>query len=365
MQSREDYNEFLAVHVLNNEHCHSEINTLAQKPEFTNFLSGLLSLMSKPYPFNINANEYDPYLVREETIKNIRFVLRVKREGLEAEALEKLEAIELSLMDGYIRPFEMPKLPHPESLYYGQPTLPVNYQTTHNPDNIYAFFEKENLRRNVENVISLHVANNHKSLVVKPLPFTQTLSKTDLHDIAHAISRQAFKVNSQWINDILKTPSCFTADVSKKEFAQVLDAGRRSVECAGYYAAFALVHHAYTTEDMSKKENSSRVVQLSDLMYGMDGSDIYAVSGSIFKLGAFAKAPLSPEEIKAIPFAFGLWTGVSELIAHDDARHIPALAEKLEIAGFIAESDFLKQSLTSKPTVRKQSRKGKEDAPSL
>lgn len=33
MQSREDYNEFLAVYVLNNEHCESEINMLAQKPE--------------------------------------------------------------------------------------------------------------------------------------------------------------------------------------------------------------------------------------------------------------------------------------------------------------------------------------------
>lgn len=354
MKSRDDYNEFLAIHVLNHEQCQTEIDTLAQKPEFTQFLSGILTLMEKPYPFNINADHFDPYLVKEETIKNVRFVLRVNREGLNDEILQKLDAIELSLMDGYIKPLALPKLPRPTSLYYGQPILPVNHQTTHNSDNIFAFFQKENLRRNVENVISLHVANNHRSLVVQPLPFTQTLSKTDLHDIAHAISRQAFKVNTQWINAILKTPTCFAGDVSKEAFAQALDKGRRGVECAGFYAAFALVHHAYTTEDTSTQENAPHVAQLSDLMYGMDGSDIYAVSGSIFKLGAFAKAPLSPEEIKAIPFAFGLWTGVSELVEHDDARHIPSLAEKLEMAGFNIESRFLKKSLSPSSAKRKK-----------
>lgn len=363
MQSREDYNEFLAIHILNHEMCELEINKLSQKPEFTNFLSGVLAMMGKPRPFNINGNNYDPYLVKEDTIKNIRFILRVKRESLNEEVLQKLDAVELLLMEGYAKPLKIPKLPEVDSIYYGQPIVPVNPQTKQEPQNIYAFFEKDGESDKPENVISDHVANNHRRFVKHPAPFMTPITKTDVYNIACDISSQNFKVRTDWINAILNTPSCFTADVSQMEFAKTLDKSRRGVECAGFYAVFALIDHAYKTADMTLEENAPHLMKLHDLLYGMGNSDLYAVSGSAFKLGCFSKSPLTPEEIKAIPFAFGFWSDVSALIPHDDAKHIPALAEKLKAAGFTDESEFLEKSLSSVTSPDKPHKKANGSTP--
>ena len=359
MNNRLEYNEFLAVHVLNKEDCVSELNSYYGKPEMLNALSGILALMEKKHPFNIWGNDYDPYFVKKETLHNLRNVLRLNRTSLSEEEIKVLDAIELNIINGYMQPLNMPKLPPESSFYYGQPLISLNPQTARDTENIYAFFEVNEIDYDDRDVISQHADRNRRREVPNPKPFTQAIEQNDLLDVVTAISYQQFKVGTHWINQILNTPSCFTANVSKEAFAKALDASRRGVSCAGYYAAFAIISHAYTTEDMTTEEAGPRINQLHDLMYGMGDSDLYAFSGSVFKLGLFAQAPLTPEEIRAVPFAFGFWSGVSEIVPHDDAKHIPALVDKLALAGFTMESDFLKKKILSTPVVQKIRRKAK------
>ncbi len=342
MEMSKEYNLFFAVQTLNRDDVQAEISRISTTPEFNRLLDGLLSLVNFEYQFGTKLPEFDPYLITEKTIGNIRYLFRLDRAELHDDAINLLNKVEDEFFNGYIKPLNMPILPVKGSLYYGH--NPVLYKESDEPDdqNIYAFY------RNNERDDASHdfLTEYALSLVDKIRPpykdYPKVVSLHDTHHFLARISLQRVRVKGIWFTGLMQSKEAFSGPVSQKDFCRWVDGRRRGVSCAGFYAAAAIIQNAMRIGFDNFEEDV--VERYTDLLYGGLGKcNLYKVSGAVFTHGPFASAPLTPAEIRAIPYLFDHWKELFEYVDHNDGDHLESLIEKFRAAGFDYEVEYLEK----------------------
>jgi hypothetical protein len=342
MEMSKEYNLFFAVQTLNRDDVQAEIGNMSQRPEFSRLLDGLMSLVSFEYRFGTKLPEFDPYLITEKTIGNLRYLFRLDRAQLGDDAITLLNKVEDEFFNGYIKPLNMPILPKKDSLYYGH--NPVLYKESDEADdqNIYTFYrasDRNDLGRDF-------LTEYARSLVDKVRPpykdYSKEVSVHDVHVFLTQISLQRVRVKGVWFTGLMQSKEAFSGPVSKKDFCRWVDERRRGVACAGFYAAAAIIQNAMRVGfDQFEEEVVERY---TDLLYcGMGKCNLYQVSGAVFTHGPFASAPLTPAEIRAIPYLFDHWKELFEYVDHNDGDHLESLIEKFRAAGFDYEVEYLEK----------------------
>lgn len=188
-------------------------------------------------------------------------------------------------------------------------------------------------------------------------PFARALTVEDMDLMRSAILSRSLDVNPDLIRFIGSSPVAFTGDVSKDQFMiGVIDAIQQP-EVASFYAHISL---ALVLGELERSSSRSEMLgKFADSIFELRGKSL----GQSFVTGDFASAPLTAEEIRAIPYVTGYLPEAYDLVEHGLDKHFKPVARKLAAAGMDIQAEAVLRRMQESPGV-KRTRAHEDDSPS-
>ena len=207
-----------------------------------------------------------------------------------------------------------------------------------------------------------------------PYPeFDRAITFDDIENLKKATASQEIFASSPRLSVAVMTSTMAFADVTKQEFAKAYVEAIQQPQCAGFYAIIAMSRKVMDVKDslgigyvgLERTEYpdlSRQIQELSSVAYSLKNANPsdFLTSGQYFRAGAWESAPLTAEELLAMPFVLGEMQDVYAEIEHDLGRHAESCAKKLESAGYPDVAAYIHKDLALKAEVSKPQRKHEE-----
>ena len=219
------------------------------------------------------------------------------------------------------------------------------------------------------NSVVTEFRHQHKAFFIdqkftdKPNPVLETpITRNDLVGLDFdAISGNYEMFTIKTVKSIMDSPKAFS-EVSKKEFVTAYLEAAEQPRAIGLFSLSALcsVYAKNNKENPSLDRDNSILKKfglLIDRFYNLKSESFrgnYLFSAKEFTVNEFSSAPLTVEEIKALPFLVGLHKEIYAEVEHNHGVHAEACAAKMRSAGheLLAEAIELSNPKVAKP-VRK------------
>jgi hypothetical protein len=203
-----------------------------------------------------------------------------------------------------------------------------------------------------------------------PYPeFDRAITIDDLENLKAAAAGQEIFVSSPRLSAAVMNSSQAFSDVTKSEFAKAYVSAIQQPQCAGFYALVAIsrrlsdvrVELGINGVSASKPDHplTAQMVALASVAYNLKDSNPsdFVMSGQYFRAAAWEAAPLTADEVLAMPFVLGEMPEVYAEVEHDLGRHAESCAKKLESAGHPEISAFITKKFELEADVTKPQRK--------
>jgi hypothetical protein len=216
---------------------------------------------------------------------------------------------------------------------------------------------------------------DHKDPISK-LPYPQYDRAVTLDDIAglqKAAANQEIFITSKRLSAAVMNSTRAFPEISKQDFAKAYVAAIQQPQCAGFYAVIAMGRHVVNAREsagigfggvnVAKREEypelNKQVSELASVAYNHANSNPsnFLMSGQYFRAGDWEKAPLTADEILAMPFVLGEIPEVYAEVEHDLGRHAESCAKKLESAGYPEIAAYITQKFELDAVASKPQRK--------
>lgn len=203
-----------------------------------------------------------------------------------------------------------------------------------------------------------------------PYPeFDRAITIDDLENLKAAAAGQEIFVSSPRLSAAVINSSQAFSDVTKSEFSKAYVEAIQQPQCAGFYALVAIsrrlndvrVELGIDGVIPSKPDHplTAQMVSLASVAYNLKDSNPsdFLMSGQYFRAAAWEAAPLTADEVLAMPFVLGEMPEVYAEIEHDLGRHAESCAKKLESAGYPEIAAYITQKFELEAEVTKPQRK--------
>jgi hypothetical protein len=215
-------------------------------------------------------------------------------------------------------------------------------------EEIFGFFKRspkaqqEPITLNIETTEKYEVIDG-QSLRRRSSMFKGVVTEQLVGDLATLASRQEMKLFDM-IRSVLKSETAFES-ISRKEFCGAMVEAIQQPICAGYYAFNAMGRKfadiRQTTPDSALDNDFHRVGGRMAEILSLAPRSGFLLSGEEFRTGAFAAAPFTVEEIKAVPFLMGVVDDLYTTAGLDYSAHVKSAAGKLVSAGLKTEANWM------------------------
>ncbi|WP_274644223.1 hypothetical protein [Pseudomonas serbica] len=169
---------------------------------------------------------------------------------------------------------------------------------------------------------------------------------------------------------IMKSETAFS-EVSKKEFSESFLKAIQTPQAVPFLAIHALSHAVKAGESRSSvlsMEQGFLADMLWDLVNHNRGRH-FLLSGKEFTTGTWASSPLTPDELKALPYVAGLYREVYDEMGQNHAAHAAhakSLVAKVAAAGYpTAAASIAELNGLEFPTKKPARRVDLDDGPSM
>jgi hypothetical protein len=205
-----------------------------------------------------------------------------------------------------------------------------------------------------------------------PYPeFDRAITIDDLENLkAAAAGQEIFVSSSRLALSVMNSSKAFS-DVTKSEFAKAYVEAIQQPQCAGFYALVAISRRLSDVRgelglpgvsvlgNNPDNQFTARMVELASVAYNLKDSNPsdFVMSGQYFRAAAWEAAPLTADEVLAMPFILGEIPEVYAEVEHDLGRHAESCAKKLESAGYPEISAYITKKFELEAEVTKPQRK--------
>jgi hypothetical protein len=209
-----------------------------------------------------------------------------------------------------------------------------------------------------------------------PYPeFDRAITSADIENLTKAAaSQEVFASSPRLSAAVMGSTKAFT-EITKQEFAKAHIEAIQQPQCAGFFAVVAMGrvlkdlsqsfgHNSITSPGnfaarTAHPELLTQIGLLASVAYNLkvaNPSD-FLMSAQFFRANEWEKAPLTAEEVLAIPFVLGELAEVYAEVEHDLGRHAESCAKKLESAGYHDVAAYIHKDLALKAEASKPQRK--------
>lgn len=215
-------------------------------------------------------------------------------------------------------------------------------------EEVFGFFKR--LPKAQQEPITLNIVTTEnyemiggQSLRQRSSLFKGVVTQQVIDDLTTLASRQEMKLFDM-IRAVLKSETAFES-ISRKEFCSAMVEAIQQPICAGYYAFNAIGRKfadiRRTTPDSALDNDFHRVGGRMSEIITLAPRSGFLLSGEEFRTGAFAAAPFTVDEIKAVPFLMGVVDDLYATAGLDYSAHVKSAAGKLVSAGLKTEANWM------------------------